>query len=65
MSKEQIHHIDEAKKPDGTIDHGIMLEHAAHAAGQIAQGHYHIVDAGQSTLHNGDVLGWFVRRETK
>ena len=57
--KEKIHHVDEAKDDQATF-----LKHAAHAAAQIADGHYRIENAKQEDLGDGRVRISFERVET-
>ena len=55
------HHVSEAKKPDGSIDHAKVAEDAAFWMGEIQAGRASIVAGDQSELPNGDTLIWFIR----
>src|ERR1700748_872793 len=55
------HHVSEAKKPDGTVDHAKVAEGMAYWMGEIQSGRASIIAGDQSDLPNGDTLIWFVR----
>ena len=63
MEKEPLHHVDEAKNEDGSINHDILAEAAGHAMEQIMNGHYRIIEANQEDLGDGKVRITFVRQE--
>jgi hypothetical protein len=63
MEKEPLHHVDEAKKDDGSFDHDLLAEHAGHAMEQIMNGHYRIIEASQEDLGDGKTRITFVRQE--
>ncbi len=60
----QKHHVNEAKKSDGTVDHAKLSEGAAYWMGEFQAGRAKIIAGDQSELPNGDTLIWFIRHNS-
>ncbi len=57
----QKHHVNEARKADGTVDHAKLAEGAAYWMGEFQAGRAKIIAGNQDELPNGDTLIWFIR----